>query len=86
MFTYMSRGGNFGTKIDTCASCGSQLPPIPYFPSSASNSDGIMGNLYVFWFPFNKSIDDLWDFSFRFHKNKYLQRKSIKKNKKFDKF
>lgn len=42
--TYMSRGGNFGTNIDTSASCvsTSQLPPRPYLPSSASNNDGMV--------------------------------------------
>lgn len=45
--TYSSRGGSFGTKIDTSASCGSQLPPSPYFPSIASNNDGMMGCLNV---------------------------------------
>lgn len=39
--TYSIRGGSFGTKIETSASCGSQLPPEPYFSSMASNSDGI---------------------------------------------
>lgn len=40
--TYSNRGGSLGTKIDTSASCGSQLPPNPYFPSIASNNDGIV--------------------------------------------
>lgn len=50
--TYINRGGNFGTNIDTSASCvaKSQLPPRPYLPSSASNSDGMMRENFKFSF------------------------------------
>lgn len=48
--TYINRGGNLGTNIDTSASCvsKSQLPPRPYLPSSASSSDGMMRENYEF--------------------------------------
>lgn len=45
--TYSNRGGSLGTKIETSASCGSQLPPCPYFPSIASKSDGIVVVYYT---------------------------------------
>lgn len=46
-YTYSKRGGSFGTKIETSASDGSQLPPSPYFPSIASNNDGMAADVYL---------------------------------------
>lgn len=71
--TYINRGGNFGTNIDTSASCvsKSQLPPRPYLPSSASNSDGMMREKL-------ESLSPLPNISHLQITNKYFSNKSVK--------